>query len=321
MIDTTTLLSTLRQRNVRLWIEDGRVKCNAPVGALDDELRATLVSQKDAVLVHLRHAETLKGLPPAIVPIKIEGSKPPIFAVSGHGGDIFCLRALARRLDAEQPVLGVQPPGLDGTRPMNSVEALARYEIEQIQQYWPSGPYLIAGHCSGGTIAFEVAQQLAASGQEVSLLALIGSPFPTRFRHLPQILLRVSRYADALVSGSFVRKLQRRLKPIDYLEEVSPTVLAARERVDRATIAAVRMYRPRRYEGQIDLFVTGDKWHRSNQWRAVAGNIREYRLGSFEINDLLLTSHIEVLAAALQDCLGSIDYSSSSTERRRARSA
>ena len=39
MMDRTTLISTLRERDVRLWIEDDRLKCSAPAGALDDDLR------------------------------------------------------------------------------------------------------------------------------------------------------------------------------------------------------------------------------------------------------------------------------------------
>jgi thioesterase domain-containing protein len=309
-MDTAALLSALRDRDVRLWTEEGRLRCSAPVGTLDAAMRATLASRKEELLALLRRAEMLKSLSPAIVPIKPEGGRPPVFAVSGHGGDVFWLRALARRLAPEQPVFGVQPPGLDGTKPLKSVEALARYEIEQIRRYRASGPYLIAGHCAGGIIAFEVAQQLTASGQQVALLALIGSPFPTSFHRAPQILLRLGNHVKALISGSLAErrryitsKVFRRLRPPEVLAGVSPATLAAGRRVERATLAAVRRYRPRLYAGQVDLFVTADKWHRSQQWRDVAGSVREHKLEGFEINDLLLGPHVEVLAAALQDRL------------------
>ncbi|HEV7447805.1 MAG TPA: thioesterase domain-containing protein, partial [Steroidobacteraceae bacterium] len=180
-MDAAALLSTLRARDVRLWIENAQLKCSAPVGALDAGLREALASRKQEIMAFLRQAEVLKSGPASIVPIKAEGCRPPIFAVSGHGADVFCLLPLARHLHVEQPVIGVQPPGLDGTEPLRSVEALARYEIEQIRRYRPHGPYLIAGHCAGGTLAFEVVQQLVAAGQAVALLALIGSPFPTMF--------------------------------------------------------------------------------------------------------------------------------------------
>jgi phthiocerol/phenolphthiocerol synthesis type-I polyketide synthase E len=37
----------------------------------------------------------------------------------------------------------------------------------------PEGPYLLAGYCLGGTVAFEMAQQLRKQDQEVGLLALL----------------------------------------------------------------------------------------------------------------------------------------------------
>ena len=145
-MDTAMLLSRLRERDVGLWVGGDRLKCSAPAGALDDETRMMLASRKAEVMAFLRQAEALKSSRSTIVPIKPDGRRPPIFAVSGHGGDVFSLVALARHLDKEQPVLGVQPPGLDGTEPLTSVEALARFEIEQIRSHQHQGQYLIAGH-------------------------------------------------------------------------------------------------------------------------------------------------------------------------------
>jgi len=310
VMDTATLFSILRERDVKLWVEEDRLKCSAPVGALDAELRTTLASQKEDILAFLRRAEGKNGST-AIVPIKPGGSKRPIFAVSGHGGDVFYLLGLARHLDAEQPMLGVQPPGLDGSEPLRTVEALARYEIEQIRRYQARGPYLIAGHCAGGTIAFEVAQQLTAAGQQVALLALIGSAFPTMFRRRTFAWLRLRRYARALTSVSgFMNKLNRRLHTPDALAGVNPAVLAARRRVENATVAAVRRYKPRPYPGQIDLFITSDKWHQTHRWRAFGSAVREHRVGDFEIDDLLLGPDVAVLAASLQNTLRmqSVDY-------------
>ena len=39
-MSTAEFLSSLRERHVRLWVEDGRLKCDAPPGVLDDDLRA-----------------------------------------------------------------------------------------------------------------------------------------------------------------------------------------------------------------------------------------------------------------------------------------
>lgn len=328
MTDTATLLSTLREKGVRLWIDGGSLKISAPVGTLDAEMRADLAAQKPEILAFLTEAEALKSLPPAIVPVKPGTGRPPLFVIPGHAGDMFYLLGLARHLDPEQPVLGVQPPGLDGSEPLRSIEALARYETEQIRRYRPDGPYLLAGHCSGGTLAFEIAQRLTEEGQEVGLLAMLGAPFPTMFRRAPQTVFWLHRHANALNSGSLAergryvaRKGLQRLGLVprepDSLDEkyalrardnpalavVDPARLEARKRVEEATVAACRTYNPRRYDGRVDLFVTADRWHGPDRWRTVAGHVHEHDLRDFDIDDLILGSRVPILAASLQETL------------------
>ena len=63
-----------------------------------------------------------------------------------------------------------------------TVEEIAAYEVAQIRELQPQGPYYIAGYCAGGSIAFESARQLAAAGEEVARVLLFGSPFPAAYR-------------------------------------------------------------------------------------------------------------------------------------------
>jgi thioesterase domain-containing protein len=310
VMDTAALLSKLRERDVRLWVDEGRLKCSAPAGALDDDLRAMLANRKEEIVTFLRRGEALKSNPSTIVPLKPDGRRPPIFAVSGHGGDVFQLVTLARHLDKDQPIFGVQPPGLDGSEPLKSVEALARFEIEQIRRYQPRGPYLIAGHCAGGTIAFEVAHQLTAAGQQLALLALIGSPFPSMFRHAQQLWFGLRHHARALSFGSLearkahiMKELQRRQRARQARAGIGTAVeaeLAAIRQVDSTTLAAVRTYKPKFYAGEIDLFLTSDEWHQARRWRTVAATTREHNLADFEMDDLLGEPHVELLAASLR---------------------
>lgn len=300
-MDAAALLSTLRARNVKLWIDGSCLKCSAPVGALDAGLRERLANCKHEIVALLRQAEALNSSPASIVPIKAYGGRAPIFAVSGYGGDVFWLLPLARHLHPEQPMIGVQPPGLDGTEPLDSLAALARYQIEQIRRYRPRGPYLIAGHCSGGALAFEVAQQLVAAGQEVALLALIGSPFPTMFSRAAMAWVRLSGYTKLLTPAAFRRRLLLRLERKASEAAVPAAALRARQRVERATVAAVRSYRPRHYSGRVDVFVTADKWHRSHLWRGFAETFGEHRVaGGFEVKELLLGPNVNILAASVQ---------------------
>lgn len=312
-METATLLAELTGRDVRLWVEDDRLKCSAPVGALDAEMRTLLAARKDDVLAYLKRAQSLAQAPANIVPIQPEGSRAPLFVLSGHGGDVYYLLSLARNLDADRPVLSVQPPGLNGGEPLTTVEELARYEVAQIRQFQPSGPYLIAGHCAGGTIAFEAAQQLIAQGEQVAMLVLIGSPYPTSFSVMRQRMFRISGHLKALMSGSLgdrqkyiLSKLQNRLQPADMRAGATAAIPEARQRVENATLAAVRDYTPKKYPGHIDLIITSDKWHQSHRWAALAGSAHQHMIEDHAINELLLGPNVTLLAATLQRRLSAI---------------
>src|SRR2546427_12680170 len=50
---------------------------------------------------------------------------------------------------------------------------MAALYINEIRRVQPEGPYFIGGYCLGGTIAYEIAQQLTSRGQGGGLLALL----------------------------------------------------------------------------------------------------------------------------------------------------
>jgi thioesterase domain-containing protein len=263
------------------------------------------------------------------VPLKAEGRKPPLFGVPGHNGDVFCYVALARHLEADQPLLGVQPPGLDGTAPLRSIEELAAYEVEQIRRYRPRGPYLLAGYCAGGTIVFEVARQLTEARERVAFLGLIGSPFPMTYRRryllamVPRYLRRRAQFhLSVLASGSvadgfrYVRSkigqhADQRLAPT---RELHPQLAESRRALERTTIEAIRHYRQRRYAGVIDLFIPSEAWRkdggRPDLWRTMADGTREH-VGPDDCpaDEMLTEPHVRTMAEALRLRLGEISLS------------
>src|SRR5262249_45923686 len=58
------------------------------------------------------------------------------------------------------------------------VETIAAHYLEEIRTVQPQGSYFLGGYSFGGTIAFEMAQQLKRQGEEVALLWLLDSHFP-----------------------------------------------------------------------------------------------------------------------------------------------
>jgi phthiocerol/phenolphthiocerol synthesis type-I polyketide synthase E len=120
-----------------------------------------------------------------LVAIQPDGSRPPFFCMHGAGGNVLIYRELSKLLGNDQPFYGLQSQGLDGEAPpLTKIEDMAALYVKEIRRVRPSGPYLVGGYCLGGTIAYEVAQQLRALGQEVSLLALFDT---TDWSKIPKV--------------------------------------------------------------------------------------------------------------------------------------
>jgi thioesterase domain-containing protein/acyl carrier protein len=118
------------------------------------------------------------GTNPELVPIK-EGSRQPLFAVHIKGGHLLDYYVLARHLDPDQTVYGLQARGVFGNEaPDCSIKKIAANCIKNMQQIQPHGPYLITGYSSGGVVAYEMAQQLNQSGETVATLILLDTYCP-----------------------------------------------------------------------------------------------------------------------------------------------
>lgn len=318
-MSATALLSELRRRQIELRADGSELLCSAPAGALTAELREELRLHKRDLLALLASAQALSGHGRAIVPLQPHGRRAPVFGVAGHNGDVFCYRLLARCLGREQPFYGLQPPGLDGEgEPLARVEDLADYFARQMLAFRPEGGWIVAGFCAGGTVAFELARQLAARGRAVRFLALFGSPFPPYFTHRMRIRLGLRRglmHARALVRRSPPERrryiaeklgLQRERREAARAAALDP-VLRRRLEVERATLAAVRRYAPRPFDGRIDLFLPGPQWRASGvaaeRWGELAAQAHpHYGPEPSDGADMLREAHAPAFAELFRRC-------------------
>ncbi|AVH67262.1 non-ribosomal peptide synthetase [Nostoc sp. 'Peltigera membranacea cyanobiont' N6] len=113
-----------------------------------------------------------------LVAIQVSGSRTPFFCMHGAGGGIRNYFNLSRRLGEDYPFYGLEHvPGEEEPEILSVEETGARY-LQEIRQVQPNGPYFLGGHCYGGVIAFEMAQQLQRQGQTVGLLVVIDAILP-----------------------------------------------------------------------------------------------------------------------------------------------
>ena len=157
-----------------------------------------------------------------LVAIQPNGSRPPFFCIHGGGGNVLIYRDLSRHLGSDQPFYGLQAQGLDGERPcLTTIEAMASLYVTEIRRLQPHGPYHLGGYCMGGTVAYEMAQQLKAQGEEVALLALFDTmnwcniPSDTtwrKIRHLGQRIRFHGKNFLLLDTGEKKRFLDEKVK-------------------------------------------------------------------------------------------------------------
>jgi len=241
----------------------------------------------------------------SLVAIQPGGSKRPFFFVPGNLGNVFAdLGDLAQHLGLDQPFYGLQ----DSIRNPVRIEALAAYYLDEIRAVQPEGPYLLGGVCSGGVVAFEMAQQLQAQGQQVALLALVEPSSP----HVPG--LRAYFNLAAVSFRRFVRRFGRHSRNVSQLGSAEQRAYLRLKAKLFANSWALRRYAPQPYPGRIHLFLTSESLrspHASRLgWRELAANgakVHEIPGTHATItgaNDAKIEkAHMRVLAEQLRACL------------------
>ncbi|MBA2710961.1 MAG: KR domain-containing protein [Tatlockia sp.] len=114
-----------------------------------------------------------------LVPFRRSGLQQASFWIHGSTGNISWLNRLAQCFGEDYPIYGLRARGLEkNEEPINNVPQMAHTLIEEIRHIQPEGPYILGGYSFGGTIAFEIAQQLFEQGQLVSHIVLLDSYAP-----------------------------------------------------------------------------------------------------------------------------------------------
>ncbi|MER5640149.1 amino acid adenylation domain-containing protein, partial [Kitasatospora sp. NPDC002227] len=111
---------------------------------------------------------------PVLLPIRTRGSRPPLFCVHPAAGISWVYTGLLHHLDAEQPIYGLQSPGLaDLTRHPATLAEMAHTYLAELRAVRPEGPYALLGWSFGGAVAHAMAALLRQQGEQVDLLAIL----------------------------------------------------------------------------------------------------------------------------------------------------
>jgi non-ribosomal peptide synthetase component F/thioesterase domain-containing protein/SAM-dependent methyltransferase len=208
----------------------------------------------------------------ALITLQREGMRAPFFCVHPSGANALVFRDLALALGSDQPFHMLAHPDLQA---FASVEELAAAYIEEVLETRADGPYRLGGLSFGGLVAFEMTQQLTAAGMPVSSVALFACSLPCPDSEIPDRDL--APYRTLHFAHVFELIFDQRV-PLEFCELSSlsePDQL--RLLLERAQAACngeigydmlrstlddirhvrelIRRYRPRSYDGPVQLFV------------------------------------------------------------------
>lgn len=204
----------------------------------------------------------------ALVAVQARGTRPPLYVISGIGGNVIQYRSMASYLGEDQPVYGLLPRGLDGRDPYHTrVEDMAAYYVEAIREFQPEGPYQLAGYSFGGAVAFEVAQQLVAQDGHVSFVGLFDTielgyreRVKKSLRFHERIAVYMSQFKIAISGEDPFRSLWDRVRAkssraaYQFLHLLGRPLPQSGARIEDVNALAGARYQPKLYPGRLTLF-------------------------------------------------------------------
>jgi amino acid adenylation domain-containing protein len=263
----------------------------------------------------------------SLIAIHPSGTAIPIFMVPGIGGSVLVFAQLAKLLGSDQPVYGLQARRLDGKEaPFISVPEMAKHYISEIRTCRPQGPYVILGACTGGLIAYEMAQQLFKQGEAVTLIAM-DTWDPSSYRSHRGNEWRMRLWVPLFVFWRTVRNLRVFLRMpmrdwwafvwrkserfLSYLgrrpTESGLFIELQIERMKQSTFYAVARYTLGKYPGRI-LNIVASEYHVEKTvldtryvWAKLAeGGCETVHIAAVGGRTLLTSPHVEELVEHLQ---------------------
>jgi amino acid adenylation domain-containing protein len=260
----------------------------------------------------------------SLVGIRPQGNKMPIFIIPGGNGDCFYFRALAKYLQTDRPLYGLQAhsseSGLYYEMEMGRIASVYVAEIKQLQ---PEGPYYLAGHSFGGYIAMEIARILQEQGHKIAFLGLCDTypPGPRRQASLPErMLIHLQNLRDLKTSevpGYLRDRLLAMLIRSSSLFPVRSFLSRIGFRPKEAMVAAgITRYgfHPSPYPGDAFLFKVEQRpwyirWDPMENWHKFIQGKLEIRIIPGKHGTMFFEPYVQDLARQLNDCLQLVETS------------
>jgi acyl-CoA synthetase (AMP-forming)/AMP-acid ligase II/thioesterase domain-containing protein len=155
--------------------------------------------------------------PKELIALNENGKSPPLFLFHGdYFGGLYSVK-LANFLGPDQPVFVIPPHDFGKAPLLLPIEEIAAARLPLIRSAQPKGPYRVAGYCLSGLVAFEVARQLKAAGEEVEMVGMIDTPTTSARRHVQWFLSAVRSAGPFARSAPLVwHKISKLDRPVRF---------------------------------------------------------------------------------------------------------
>ncbi len=249
----------------------------------------------------------------SIIPLKAQGTKPPLFFVHGIGGGAYGNIKMARLLPDDQPCYGIQAVGLDGRRQQHeSFEEMAAHYAWEMSSFMPAGAFYLTGFSLGGVLAYEIACQLRRLHREVALVGIIDvhpvgclELWPRVFSK-SEYLFRLLSWKNCQFAGRRFKQWARRLTTREntVAEPVAGRLSEEEIHADKYLKLGLKN-RLKPFDGWVDVIVTERVYARHNVWAwkyLAQGGVRFYPVAGDHV-DLLKPEWLPGVTTRLAEML------------------
>lgn len=277
-------------------------------------LLEALLKKKQKKTQSSRKSSTSEQQNSPLLKMRPTGSRTPFFCVHALLGSAYHFYHLANLLDKEQPFYALQAPGLDGVeKPLDKIEDFATLYLKSVREVQPKGPYRLGGYSFGGWIAFEMAQQLLAEGEETEMLVFLGSGIPLSVSHpshftMVDFLGQYMKDFNRIMIQPFFSPEQRMAMDSSGMGKLSAPLM----RVFSAHIQAVLFYEPHPYSGKVIIFETMEQEYfapldpKRGWGRLSLQEVETHRISGNHLS-MLDEPHIHEVAKYLNEILHQLD--------------
>jgi pimeloyl-ACP methyl ester carboxylesterase len=247
----------------------------------------------------------------SLVPIQPRGSRPILFGIHW-----LKYNDLSHYLGVDQPVYGLHYGMGDNTdNPISlpKIQDLASHYIQEMRSLQPEGPYFLMGLSRGGTIAYEMAQQLTDQNQRVELLVMFDTDLITPdicyYPFLQRILNRLRMLIDYIwrlglveVSNRIKVRIKVKFRPI--ISRWFP-----KTNIPQPLLVIQDGYMPKPYSGRVIFFRAEHSYpdfkidFPEAKWRKLVEGVLDIYTISGSHNSILEKPQVKIIAEKITQAI------------------